>query len=64
MAIKIVGVDDKMVRQVTCRNCGTVLEYLPVDVEKITVMDYTGCADTEFFITCPQCKGRALSRRY
>lgn len=55
MAITKVGDDDKAKRRVTCMKCGSILEYLPVDVQSRTHTDYSGVSDTNYSIKCPQC---------
>jgi DNA-directed RNA polymerase subunit RPC12/RpoP len=56
MAVEKVGDDDRAKRRVTCRDCGSILEYLPRDVEHKTHHDYSGGSDTYSFIKCPECK--------
>ena len=34
--IKVIGNDPKVAKQVTCRNCGAILEYMPCDVKDVT----------------------------
>lgn len=63
MPVEKVGEDPGAKRRVTCRNCSSILEYLPVDVESRTVRDYTGDSDTYYFIRCPQCKEEVTVRR-
>jgi DNA-directed RNA polymerase subunit RPC12/RpoP len=58
MAIEIVGENESAKRRATCRKCGAVLEYLPVDVKVREVGDYSGEINTVYSIECPRCKGR------
>ena len=60
MAIEKVGDDPESKRRVTCRNCGSVLEYLPIDIESRTVTDYTGDSEIVRFIRCPVCKKEVI----
>ena len=60
--IKVIGNDPKVVKQVTCWNCGAILEYMPCDV-KVTTRGITGCTATDFYIVCPQCNNRVLTGR-
>jgi DNA-directed RNA polymerase subunit RPC12/RpoP len=57
MPIKIINKepDKKLVKQCTCRNCGALLEYMPVDTFTKIHTDYTGDTDTYTYITCPNC---------
>lgn len=47
--------DPSVVKQVLCHNCGVKLEYVPHDIQKRKVSDYTGGCDTYHYITCPKC---------
>ena len=53
--IKVVGKDDNLVKKATCRNCASILEYLPSDRLNGSDRDYTGCTDTYKYIACPAC---------
>lgn len=53
-----------VVKEVVCRNCGATLQYVPKDIQSITTRDYTGCSDTDYFITCPPCGERVHVKRY
>lgn len=56
MAVKKVGDDPKAARRVTCRRCGSILEYLILDIQETSSRDYDGGLDTHQFIQCPQCQ--------
>ncbi len=58
MAVRKVGDDAEAVKRVTCRNCGSILEYLPRDVQSKTSRDYSGVADTDYWVDCPECGKR------
>lgn len=53
--VKIVGQDQTVAKRIICRNCGSVLEYLPVEVKKYSGHDYSGGSDGREWIVCPQC---------
>lgn len=53
--IKIIGNDPRVARQATCKNCGTILEFVPADVTQHHHTDYTGCRETVNRIVCPVC---------
>jgi ribosomal protein S27E len=55
MSIRKVGQDEAVTKRVTCRKCGSILEYLPVDVQHGTSTDYTGVSDTYSYIKCSEC---------
>lgn len=63
MAVKKVGTDEKVKRRVTCRNCGSILEYLAIDVRHRTTRDYTGDSDDYYWIDCPQCHNEVAVTR-
>lgn len=52
---KVVGKDEKAYRRVTCRQCASIIEYLPIEVKKNTYTDYGGGSDTVYWIECPEC---------
>jgi RNase P subunit RPR2 len=56
--VTVKGKDISIVKQVTCRNCASILEYLPKDVKTFSKRDYTGCSDTFHQITCPECEDK------
>ena len=47
--------DKSVIKEVICRNCGSTLEYAPVDVQRDYSTDYTGGKDYYHFINCPTC---------
>lgn len=55
MAIEVVGFDEGAKKRVTCKNCGSILEYLPVDVESQSVRHFDE-TDIIYLIKCPTCK--------
>lgn len=57
MSVKVIGQSDDS-KKVTCRNCGAVLRYWPVDVQERVVRDYTGVSERECHIVCPKCSKR------
>ena len=64
MGINIVGKDPSVVKRVTCRNCGSILEYTPVDEKKDYSSDYTGGRDTYSYISCPCCGKQVITKNY
>jgi RNase P subunit RPR2 len=53
--INIVGKDTSLIKRVTCKNCASILEYLPIDLKEKTNSDYDGGRYTIKCITCPSC---------
>jgi DNA-directed RNA polymerase subunit RPC12/RpoP len=44
-------------KQVECKNCGSLIEYMPVDTRKYNLGDYTGMYSSEYTVLdCPECK--------
>jgi len=39
-----------------CKNCGTELGFIPVDVKSERHYDYTGDFDIFKYVKCPNCK--------
>lgn len=58
--VKIVGVDLKKVKLVTCPNCASILEYTPNEVIHDKYTDYSGCSKAYNFINCPSCGAAAF----
>lgn len=54
MAVKVVGFDEKAKKQITCKNCGSVLEYLPIDVKYRSVRHFDE-TDIIKSVDCPKC---------
>jgi len=38
-----------------CKNCGTIIGYLPIDVKEHIAKDYGGGSDLIRYIKCPKC---------
>ena len=49
------GPDKSVVKEVICRHCGAVLEYVPRDIKHKTYRDLTGSTDDYCWIECPEC---------
>lgn len=62
--VKVVGRDESAVKRVTCRGCASVLEYKQSEVQRRDGHDYTGGADGEEYVTCPDCGGKAIIRSW
>mgnify|MGYP006291025301 CR=1 FL=1 len=44
-----------VVKEVICNNCGVTLSYVPDDIKKEQICDYTGHYETRKYIICPSC---------
>jgi RNase P subunit RPR2 len=53
--VQIVGKDQSVYKRITCRNCATILEYTPNEVQKRVTKDYGGGTDVTEYIQCPNC---------
>lgn len=52
------------VRQCTCRECGSTLEFTHSDIRSQSGRDISGCYDTDYYILCPVCTTKCfVSRR-
>ena len=63
MMITVVGQDDSVTKRATCRNCGAIIEYTPNDLQEQQTRDISSCADTEFYLKCPQCGNHVYTRK-
>lgn len=55
MTVEVIGKDQSVQKTCTCRKCGSILKYYPVDVKQGTSYDYTGDRDYYKYISCPSC---------
>jgi RNase P subunit RPR2 len=54
--VKVVGIDSRFVKRVTCRKCSSVLEYTENEVRNLhRGMDYGGGPDGADGFNCPNC---------
>lgn len=53
--MRVIGKTKDGEKKVSCRNCGTLIAYFPIDVEKSKHTDYTGGVDINYFVKCPKC---------
>jgi hypothetical protein len=53
--VKMVGIDKKIAKRVSCRECGAILEYMPNEVKtyRTSCMGETG---TAWYVDCPNFK--------
>lgn len=62
MAVEVIGKDDSKYRKVTCDNCGSILRYLPNDVQNKSVYSF-GESEVVSYIVCPECERLVYPRR-
>jgi RNase P subunit RPR2 len=53
-----------VVKETFCRNCGSVLQYVPMDRKQKTISDYLGDRDIVHYIECPECKEHVTVKGY
>jgi DNA-directed RNA polymerase subunit RPC12/RpoP len=57
--MRIIGDASKEIEKETvCKNCGSELGFLPIDVKHEKHRDYDGFVDTTDYIVCPKCRKR------
>jgi len=54
--ITIVGMDPSIYKEITCKNCASILRYLPEAVQSCLHYDYTGDSERVYWIDCPSCR--------
>lgn len=47
-----------VVKEVVCKNCGSTLSYVPMDIRQETHHDYGGGSDLFRYIQCPVCNNK------
>lgn len=57
---KVIGKDEKLAKQVTCKHCASILEYYPNERYSRSYKDISQCTDTYHYITCPACSSEVL----
>lgn len=62
--VEVVGQDNSVLKQVTCRNCGAILRYKQSEVKEYHGTDYGGGPDGMEWVTCPRCSHRAVTRSW
>jgi len=62
--VQVVGNDQQAVKRATCKNCATILEYTPSEVQEYHGKDYSGGADGKEWINCPRCGKQVILRAW
>lgn len=55
---KVIGQDTSVAKRVSCKGCGTRIEYYENDVKSFVHHDYGGGSDTYRYINCPGCDNK------
>lgn len=56
--VEIVGDDPQIKKRVTCRECGAILEYTPIETISAKHTDYSGSTETWHYVECPRCSNK------
>jgi hypothetical protein len=65
MAIKIISQDSSVAKRATCRHCGAVNEYLPIDVRELhRGRDIDGGSSGSDGFNCGQCNREIITRNW
>lgn len=57
--------DEKVVKRISCQNCGVKLEYVPNDVVVLwSGRDYSGGSDGAKGFKCPKCNKNVITERW
>lgn len=62
--VKIVGKVEAVTKHVTCRSCGSILEYTLSEVKSYHGKDYGGGPDGMDWVDCPNCGHKATIRSW
>jgi DNA-directed RNA polymerase subunit RPC12/RpoP len=61
MTVKVIGHDSKFVKETSCKNCASRLQYTNKDVVKLDCgKDISGCASGYAYIKCPTCNSQVV----
>lgn len=63
--MRVIGKDNRHVRNITCRNCASVIEYTESEVRNLwSGKDYSGGSDGADGFNCPCCGAEVHTRRW
>lgn len=62
--VTVVGEDTSAYKQITCKHCAAVLQYLPYEVKEYHGKDYSGGPAGREYITCPRCASDVVIRSW
>ena len=62
--VSIVGTAQSLIKQTTCKNCASILEYTESEVKTRTGKDYDGGTFVVKSIDCPRCQNEVVVRSY
>jgi hypothetical protein len=63
--VKIVGQDESATKRVTCRQCGAINEYMPIDVRELyRGKDIDGGSSGSDGFNCGKCNHEIITRSW
>lgn len=60
--VTIVGKDNSITKECTCKNCGARLQYTPSEETRDYSTDYTGSKYYYSYIVCPSCGHKVTTK--
>lgn len=61
--MRVIGTDASIEKTVTCKNCASIIAYLPVDCKDTWMQDAKGASYRLVYLDCPVCRVRVISRK-
>jgi len=62
--VKVVGLDERAVKRVTCKSCASILEYTLSEVKSRRGTDWSGGSDGAEWVDCPKCGWQAIIKSW
>jgi len=60
---EIIGKDQSVYKQLTCRHCGSINKYLPIEIRTLwSSKDYSGGSDGAEGFNCADCGKEVITR--
>lgn len=60
---EIIGKDQSVYKQLTCRHCGSINKYLPIEIRTLwSCKDYSGGSDGAEGFNCADCGKEVITR--
>ena len=58
--VKVIGKNSAMIKETTCSQCASKLEYTNSEAKTRSRTDYTGDTSSWQYIECPECKHEVI----
>ena len=62
--VQVVGKEESQVRESSCNKCASRLRYTLSEVQSYISSDYTGGRDTVYYVSCPSCGNKVITKGY